>query len=153
MAREIVISIWCDPCLTLDDVHTEGEELPPITIGNSKPRVMAMCKEHRENFYEPFVEALNQMGALADHLGTEKRPAKVRSAAASSPSMASETPSGLRIVCPSCDRTAKNVSSLTTHMRTTHKTRLRDVLGDDGQLVDTAGNAVPTPKPRRARSA
>ena len=138
MAREIITSIWCDPCLKIDDVRTEGEELPPITIGNGKPRVLAMCKQHRTDFYDPFVDAVMELGTISDHLAA---------GTATKRQTSSGTP---RVVCPypGCGVALKNVSSTQSHVRHTHGTTVFELLGYEGQLYDVNGDAVERPAPR-----
>lgn len=150
MVRQLEIKIWCDPCNS-QDIQAEAEELPPVALGHSKPRVVAMCKEHRENLYEPFVAVLTEHGALADQLtgGTTSR----RHRTISSPSNAKDSSTGLMIQCPieDCAKPLKNVSSVAAHVRRVHDTNLYELLGPEGTLIDVEGNVVDTPKFRERR--
>lgn len=66
MAREFVTHIWCDVCLEQDDIRTEGSETPAITIGNMKPRVLALCDTHMKEHYEPVKQMLQELGQPVD---------------------------------------------------------------------------------------
>lgn len=64
MARAVVV---------LCDVHLENgkrvraEELPPIDIEGKGPRVLALCSQHKKEYYDPFVELVDDLArALSD---------------------------------------------------------------------------------------
>jgi segregation and condensation protein B len=56
----------------LCDVHLEegkrvrAEELPPISMDDKGPRVLALCPRHKREFYDPFLELLDDLGTEAD---------------------------------------------------------------------------------------
>lgn len=63
MAREIVT--WCDPCMGRDE-RTPGQE-ETITLGSQrKPRVLALCPPHRDEYVKPLEALLEEFGAPAD---------------------------------------------------------------------------------------
>lgn len=133
MAREVVISIWCDLCLSIDDIHTEGKEVAPVTVGNNKARVLALCPEHKEEFFDRFVEALD-LGITTDALsaaGERGRP-PTRKASSS------------EIMCPlpDCASQLANSSSLRAHVRNVHHTTMDEVLADGHSLFDPEGNLL-----------
>lgn len=131
MARELKMNIWCDFC-QVEDIQTEGEELPPIAVGAGKARVLAACKQHREDNYEPFVSALLELGVIAEHLGLQTR--------SSPPGQAPKPKTGIE--CPRCARVLKNRDSLASHLRDRHETTLSEVFGDQ-PILDVAGNELP----------
>lgn len=69
MAREVVTHVWCDVCLQ-EDNYSEAKELPPITLGGMKPRVLALCELHEKEVYQPIRELLTELGVVADSLHT-----------------------------------------------------------------------------------
>lgn len=168
MAREHIISIWCDPCMEIDDVKTEGEEMPPISIGNQKPRVLALCKQHRTDFFEPLEEFVNRFGVLAEKLDGPPRTKKaVGKIPPPGPTVAVEVPGGYtlprnisvdkmheyRVVCPAgCTELQKDADRMASHLRDKHNTNLFEAIGPDGVLKDVDGNPVKTPKPRKRRN-
>lgn len=171
MAREVDIRIWCDHHLEADEIKVEGEELPPIAIGNQKARVMALCKECRVDFYEPLAEALSRYGVAFDKLATEKpravakknpgnpnatspgpRPQVVLPSGWLLPKGISEEKAGMyRVVCPvdGCKELQKSAATMSGHLRDRHDTTLYDAIGPDGTLYDLDGRPVDTPKPRK----
>lgn len=58
MARTVVVH--CDLCLE-EGERTEAEELPPITIEGKRPRVLALCPDHKQDYYDPFVELVDDL--------------------------------------------------------------------------------------------
>lgn len=65
MAREIVTltHVWCDVCLR-DGQQVEAEELPPVSIGKLKPRLLALCEPHRKELFDPFREVVSDLGQI-----------------------------------------------------------------------------------------
>lgn len=157
MAREIIELFWCDPCLEIDDIRTEGEELPPVSIGNQKARRMTMCKQHREDFWEPFVEAMQKFGIPVDKIAPPIKAKQGRAAAAPAgyhfperSKLEERNTSVYRVVCPfpECKELQKSADTVAGHLRSVHKTNLFEQIGREGVLRDFEGNPVPTPKPR-----
>lgn len=62
MAKEIIVSVWCDPCAK-DGVREPGQTTPPLTIGNAKPRTLDLCERHRKELLDALVSALDEDGA------------------------------------------------------------------------------------------
>src|SRR3954453_22174019 len=59
MARQIVV--MCDVHLEQGQ-RVEAQELPPITVEGKGPRVLALCPEHKQDYYDPFVELVEDLG-------------------------------------------------------------------------------------------
>jgi hypothetical protein len=53
--------VFCDLHLEKGE-RVQAEELPPITIEGKGPRVLALCPEHKRDFYDPFVELVDDLG-------------------------------------------------------------------------------------------
>lgn len=154
MARELEIKIWCDPCFA-QDVKTEAEELPAVALAGSKPRVLAMCKEHRENLYDPFVSVLVEHGLTVDQLGRGKPVKRTTPAgeATAPPSQATDSSTGKPVQCPDCSETRKNPAGISKHLRQAHgKSLYEGIGGEGGTLYDVDGDPVDTPKARRPRA-
>lgn len=163
MARQHHIDIFCDICLD-QEVETEGEELPPVQIGNQKARVLALCKQHRVDLYEPLATALAESGIFADKLIATTVPVQRVNALPRPGGGGIEPPPGYsyparsrkvdrpfyKVVCPipECRMLYKDAAGVSSHLREDHKTTLFDAIGPDGRLYDYEGNPVPTPKPR-----
>jgi hypothetical protein len=63
MAKEIIVSVWCDLCAK-DDVREPGQTTPPIAIvGTGKPRTLDLCPRHRKELLDVLVSALDEDGA------------------------------------------------------------------------------------------
>ena len=58
MARAVVV--FCDLHLE-EGQRVEAEELPPITIEGKGPRVLALCPEHKRDYYDPFMELVEDL--------------------------------------------------------------------------------------------
>lgn len=157
MAREVKRIIWCDLCQQLDDVQTEAEEMPPITVGARKPRVLAVCVGHKESFYDKFMEVLEEAGIPVDQLdsGTTKVRASTRRPGKGVDPMTTST--GKPVVCPlvqDCEsRPLKNISSMASHLRSKHGMNLFEAVGKDGQLFDVDGTPIDMPEVRAPREA
>lgn len=61
MARKITTHVLCDRCLHEDDAEVEAQETPPVTIGQMKPRVLALCERHMKD-YETFKSLVQDLG-------------------------------------------------------------------------------------------
>jgi len=59
MARKIVV--MCDVHLEQGQ-RVEAQELPPISVEGKRPRVLALCAEHKHDYYDPFVELVEDLG-------------------------------------------------------------------------------------------
>lgn len=171
MAREHIISVWCDPCMEIDDVKVEGQETPPIALGNQKPRVLALCKQHWTDFFEPLEEFVTKFGVPLDKLVDS--PPKIKRKNPGNPNatppapLQVELPGGYtlprniaadkaheyRVVCPvGCTELQKDADRMGNHLRDKHQTNLFEAIGPEGVLYDIDGNSVPTPKPRKRRN-
>lgn len=148
MAREVIISTWCDLCL-VEDVRTEAEEMPPIGVGNRKARIVALCKQHAEDHYEPFMQLLNEYGEIADTVN-----GSAQAASKGAPSQAWRQPDGTRLQCPmpDCGSKLKNMATLASHLRGSHDTNMHDAVGKDGVVFDVEGNPVSPPPPRYTKA-
>lgn len=58
MARALVV--LCDVHLE-EGQRVEAEELPPISIDGKDPRVLALCAQHKKDFYDPFLELVDDL--------------------------------------------------------------------------------------------
>ena len=58
MARTVVV--LCDVHLE-EGKRVEAEELPPIVVEGRGPRVLALCAQHRHEFYDPFVDLVDDL--------------------------------------------------------------------------------------------
>lgn len=153
MAREVKTLIWCDLCLELDAVQAEGEEMPAITVGNKKPRVLALCKGHQVDFFDKFVEVLESAGITVDQLTNPGRP--TRSSAVRPHPRTLDASTGKGVMCPieGCEaKPLKNVSTISSHLRQIHAMSLYEAVGKDGQLFDADGDPVEMPEIRAPRS-
>lgn len=124
MAREVVVHLWCDPCLA-EDQHVEGQELTLVLpdLPGSKPRVVAVCELHRKELYQPLLDLLAEHGQTVDEEGnpTGQRGPK-RKRASSSP--ASEA-------CPECGHVAPNRQALGSHCRSRHGKSIAELEGKE----------------------
>lgn len=94
MARQIIENVLCDVCLHEDETFVEAGEIPPVTVGNAKPRVLALCERHRKELWEPFQSVLMELGQV------DPRAAATRSAARSAPTPRGFKVSGGEHFCP-----------------------------------------------------
>lgn len=69
MARRVVV--LCDVHLE-EGTRVEAAELPPITVEGNGPRVLALCEEHKRDYYDPFVELVEDLGLDSAEEGTSK---------------------------------------------------------------------------------
>lgn len=147
MAREVFTKIWCDPCLHTKDIKIEANEMPPVTVGQKSPRVMALCPECEAGFFAPFIEGLEAFGDTPDSLEKGKARGRVDKAAAPA--------TGKRIPCPlECGtKPLKNISSVSSHLRSMHDTNLYGVLGESGILYDVDGAAIDVGEIRNRQTA
>lgn len=113
MAREVITRTLCDVCLQ-DDERTDAEDTPPVTIGGSPAKVVALCKDHRSSFeeFEELLTNLGQLDASASAAPTVKRGSRRALAP------------GEGVLCPVCDKRLKNASSRSVHMNTQHDTSI-----------------------------
>lgn len=160
MAREIELRVWCDPCMQIDGERVEGEEMLPIIIGRAKPKVIAMCTQHKEDFWDPFVEAIQKMGETQEALSVErvrKAPGTATTAPAARKLPGSEERNGLQ--CPlkgeiaaqhdmaECAQTGlASLKSVQSHLRTVHGMNMFEAIGKDGQVFHDDGQPL-TPMP------
>lgn len=144
MAREVVTRIWCDVCFH-EGEHTEAEELPPVTIGNTKPRLLALCERHRKEFYDPFQQLLSELGQII--------PGSVNTAPRSGGQSApARTPTNGGISCPlDCGSILQNRDSLNGHTTRVHNKTLNEILYEMkiDTLYDINGIEVPGPRPEK----
>jgi hypothetical protein len=135
VARQVIVRVLCDPCLAAE-VETDGLELPPLKLAeiSGKPRVITLCEVHRKEFYEPFLEILQELGQPVDEDGNASGPRghyRPRSRAVSPDAAvgkpAVETPDG--IACPSCGHVSPNRSALSAHTRDQHGKTLAELEG------------------------
>ena len=63
MAR--IVTVMCDVHLEQGE-RVEAEELPPISIEGKAPRVLALCEEHKRDFYDPFAELVEDLAHDAE---------------------------------------------------------------------------------------
>jgi hypothetical protein len=59
MAREIIMSTWCDPCIANGE-RAEGEEFI-VRVGvkkSDKPRIIALCEVHQKEMLAPVLDIL-----------------------------------------------------------------------------------------------
>lgn len=83
MARDLVF--WCDPCMK-EDIRTPGMEISgALNVTGDlkkslKPKILAMCPEHLDQFAKPLVALFEEMGIDVDLPVTKARPARPVSA-------------------------------------------------------------------------
>lgn len=133
MAREVVISIYCDPCYQGEQRKVEGEEIT-VSLNGLQPKVMALCDDHRKALYMPLAEALAAYGQRAEQSG---RGGKTRPAAATSGRPAAAAPAtagplagkghGGEHKCPECDYAGPTRDALNSHLTNYHDTSLAEV--------------------------
>jgi hypothetical protein len=148
MAREITVSLWCDPCLA-QDIRTVGEETPPIPIGAAKPRILCLCKEHWE-VYEQFADLLKEHGQVVDHLNPAPKRTSPGSGGRRTHTDYGPFPEG-KWECPVPDcgshnaKSLKEKSSVHGHMRKQHGVTLGEYLREhaDEPEAPAATNDMP----------
>lgn len=65
MARRVIVETLCDPCLA-QGTEVAAEELPPLPLIGNKPRVLALCPDHRAEVYEPLLAMVKEHGQIVD---------------------------------------------------------------------------------------
>lgn len=153
MARELVTNIWCDVCLSDDEetTYTHAEEFSPITLPNMKPRVIALCTEHRE-LYDRFRALVADLGQVVPD-GQPKTPTSTRGGGTKAGVFPCPVPT-----CRKHTKPYKHDTSAGSHARREHgKTYLELVAeygdprgeGDQGEdealFSDTTNAPVPVP--------
>lgn len=120
MAREILVKLWCDPCLAQDE-RVEGRELPPLLLPEltgRRPRVLTLCERHEKEVYTPIVELLEEHGQPVNEEGVPS-------------SSGTLAPSLQPVNCPECGHTSPNRAALAGHARKRHDKTLGEVLGEE----------------------
>lgn len=146
MAREIIISLLCDPCLA-NDIRVEGEETPPIQIGHAKPRRIALCKQEHWELYETFAEMLKELGqiddATAKPVATQGGKGGKRTRSDYGPFPQGEWP------CPVCAHPYADKGHVQSHMRKQHHITLGEYLANhEGEQLILPEVVAPKPKSR-----
>lgn len=120
MVRQLVTHIWCDVCFREDEAYVEAQETPPITIGQAKPRRLALCERHTK-LYNEFHDLVLDVGQAVEVEETQA-PTPKRQKRNPNPS-----PLQPPYICkvPGCATTERghefpNRQSLATHIRTQH---------------------------------
>lgn len=121
MAREVIVSTWCDVCLA-EDERVDARELS-ITVtevsGKPKPRVLALCPAHEAELVTPLLELLEEHGQLVDTEGNPITPAKAKSADKGPKAMS----------CPVCSHVSPNRTALASHTKSMHGKTLAELEG------------------------
>lgn len=123
MAREIISKTWCDPCMAREE-RVEGVE-HTITIGNQKPRVLAVCPVHEKEFVTPVLEALAEYAAPADRVRTKPGKAEAGSGTGQPWSPPSNAPlhdpdHPCKCAYPGCNGTSTTDNGLAQHVYKFH---------------------------------
>jgi hypothetical protein len=128
MARELVTHIWCDPCLSPEEggepTYTKGEELPAITLGTMKPRVLAMCEVHRKEYYDAFRDLVARLGQVVPEGAAPSAP-RSSSHAGSFPCPVPD--------CPKHTNPYRHDTSLGSHARREHGATVAELRARYGQ--------------------
>lgn len=123
MAREIIVHLWCDPCLA-EDQRVEGQELPPLVlpeVPGNRPRVAAVCERHRKELYQPLIDLLTEHGQALDEDGNPTGPRG---------GSYGKAKGDKAMTCPECGHTSPNKGALSSHVRNMHDTTLAELLGE-----------------------
>lgn len=104
MARRVIVETLCDPCLAKGS-EVAAEELPPLPLIGNKPRVLALCPDHRAEVYEPLLAMVKEHGQIVDIEPATGTTAKAR--------VKTATPEAGSLDCPEC-RAAETPRSFTT---------------------------------------
>lgn len=138
MAREVVVHLWCDPCLA-EDQHVEGQELPPLhlpELTGNRPRVAAVCERHYKELYQPLLDLLEEHGQPVDEEGN---PTAVRG-------KGRPRKSDQPMSCPSCGHTSPNRGALASHVKLMHSTTLAELLGEGTLTCPECGQQCARPQ-------
>lgn len=129
MAREVIIKLWCDPCLAVDE-HTDGDEYT-IGINTARPMNLTLCEVHEKELLAPLARMLTEMGQPA--------PTGPQQASAPSRRPGSQYGNGPDDpqVCqmPGCGVELKNKSSLSSHVRQRHDIVMKEYRVLTGQAT------------------
>lgn len=135
MARELVTHIWCDVCLSpgegQDPEYVKGEELPPVVLGNFKPRLLALCEPHRKEFYDPFRDMVARLGQVVPEGAARPSAAPVHA------------PGAYACPVPTCPKHAnpyRHDTSLGSHCRREHGATLTELREQYGTPAGSAGD-------------
>lgn len=108
MAREIITTILCDVCLNDEEIDekVEAVEMPPVSIGGAAPKVVALCEEHKADYWEPFIVLLDNLGQAVQS-GKIKKSSKTAAKATLPLTSDEELPRIPKITsaqCPECEK-------------------------------------------------
>ena len=120
MAREIIVTVWCDGCMT-QDTRTPGIELPALTLMPSrKPRILALCDPCKKALYTPLLDLLAARGQAPSDDGEATARAITKMKAANEV-----------LECPvkGCGHTAIGVSAMCSHAKDHHDTTWAELTG------------------------
>lgn len=80
MAREVVISVLCDPCMDKDE-KVEAEELPAFMLPGmrGRPRIIALCPVHKKEVFDPLFDVLKEFGQQVTNEGMAPKSIKTES--------------------------------------------------------------------------
>lgn len=179
MAREVILVISCDLCQNLDDKKVDAKEMPPVQVGNNKARILALCPEHQEQFFDKFLEVLLDLGVTTDVLANTQSGRTKKKTSGSSSNGGSETgkkphpgmdsnPEAL-IPCPliaecNTENSFKSRGSLQGHMKNFHdgvsvgaaleRLGMEYLLDDEGNIAvpDSGRDSGPLSPPTEQRA-
>jgi hypothetical protein len=136
MARRVITTMLCDPCLA-EGNEVEGEELPPLPLIGNKPRILALCEDHRAEVYDPLVEMVREHGQIVDIEPGPRavaRPARTRTRTRPErePEPEPESPAEEPVAeyeCPDCARSFTTPQGLGAHRSRVHGYRKQEQTG------------------------
>ena len=65
MAKDIVVTVWCDRHMGIEE-RVEGKELPPMTI-DGKTKTLDLCDACTKEFVTPLAQLLDEFGATPEY--------------------------------------------------------------------------------------
>lgn len=121
MAREVIVTTWCDPCLSAGS-KVEGREVT-ASLNGSAALMLALCPTHGEGLWEPFAAIVEQYG---QPLPSEPRKVARKVARKVDAEPIVGVPAG-RSLCPvpECGKVATH-KRISDHVRRAHGMGLRE---------------------------
>lgn len=112
MARQQKVFYWCDVCLN-DEVEEQVEATEvAVAVDKAKPKVIALCDDHRSTLLDPLMSLLDQFGQPVARVGGPNSigPSPVSGngrrrdhGTTASEAVLEENPDGIW-KCPDCDK-------------------------------------------------
>jgi hypothetical protein len=112
VAREVVITTWCDVCLNRDQLRTDATGSESIGWGSASRR-LDLCANHLEQIGTTLAELVSYGTEPDAETPTPARPSKGRN--------------GGRVQCPACPSSPANRKALADHARRVHNLTLTEL--------------------------